>query len=114
MLKEEHLATQARWLALRSERTVALEPVHLTPDKITAELEEDLIHVSDLIRTLREGVILEPVPEMPHEITFSVDGPMKNFWIKLLYSREDPMLLEKVHIIGVSGRGGETRYVNVD
>ena len=86
--------------------------IHVRP--FVPEYEEDLIYREELIQTLSQGVMLEPVTEMPHTATFSVDGPMKNFWIKLLYSREDPMLLEKVHIVGVSGRGGETKYVNVD
>ena len=114
MLKQETLATRAYPQALKTGEPVALDPVELTGEQVTAEFEEDLADRGELIETLRQGPVLHPVPEMPQATTFSIDGPTKNFWIKLFYSPEDPSRIGRVHIMGVSRRGSPLQPLSVD
>lgn len=102
MLREE-LAPRTYLRVLKSDEPVALDPLQLTSEQITAELEEDLAERSELIDALRQGPILHPVPEMPQTTAFSVDGSTKNFWIKLFYSNAEPSRIERVHIMGAPG-----------
>jgi hypothetical protein len=114
MLKQEVVTARTYPRVLGSETTITLDPLQLIPEQITAEFEEDLTDRTELIETLRQGSILHPVPEMPQATTFSVNGPTKNFWIKVFYSSTDPTRIERVHIMGVSRRGSEIKHINVD
>jgi hypothetical protein len=114
MLQEKHLSSQAQLPALKSDEAVTLGPITLTASQITAEFQEDLAHMSELIETLQQGSVLCPVPEAPHATTFSLDGPTRNFWVKLSHLREDPSRIERVHLIGVSRRGSGTKHIDLD
>ncbi len=114
MLQEKNLAGRIQSLALKSEETVELPPIQLTSAQVTAEFEEDLIDGPELIATLQQGIVLHPVRESRHETIFSVDGPTKNFWIKVLHSHGDVSSIERVHIIGVTRRGSETKHIELD
>ena len=114
MLKRKYAPTGICSRPLKSEEPVRFDPVQLAPEQITAEFGEDLTHREELIDALRQGAVLHPVSEMPRASTFSVDGPTKNFWIKLFYSGEDSGRIERVHIVGVSRRGSDVKHINVD
>ncbi len=114
MLQEENLAGRIQSLALKSEETVELPPIQLTSAQVTAEFEEDLVDRPELIATLQRGSVLDPVRESRHETIFSVDGPTKNFWTKVLHSHGDVSRIERVHIIGVTRRGSETKHIELD
>ena len=114
MLQEKNLAGRIQSLALKSEETVKLLPIQLTSAQVTAEFEEDLVDRPELIATLQRGSVLDPVRESRHETIFSVDGPTMNFWIKVLHSRGDVSRIERVHIIGVTRRGSETKHIEFD
>lgn len=114
MLQEKHLASQAQLPALQSDETVTLGPIALTSAQITAEFAEDLAYLAELIATLQQGSVLCPVPEAPHGTTFSLDGPTRNFWIKLFHLREDPSRIERVHLMGVSSLGSGTKHIDLD
>ena len=114
MLQEKNLAGRIQSLALKSEEPVALTPTELTSAQVTAEFEEDLIDRPELIATLQQGTVLHPVPEARQGTIFSLDGPTKNFWIKVLHSRGDVSRIERVHIIGVTRRGSETKHIELD
>lgn len=68
----------------------------------------------ELIETLRQGSVLCPVPEASHGTTFSLDGPTRNFWIKLFHLPEDPRRIERIHLMGVSRRGTGTKHIDLD
>ncbi len=114
MLQEKDLASTIHSLALKSKDAIPLPPIELTSAQVTAEFEEDLVDQPELIATLRQGTVLNPVREAAHENIFSVDGPTKNFWIKLLHSRGDVNRIERVHIIGVTRRGSQTQHIELD
>jgi len=114
MLQEKDLAGRIQSLALKSEETVELPPIQLTSAQITAEFEEDLVDRSELMATLERGSVLNPVRESPQENIFSVDGPTKNFWIKVLHSRGDVSRIERVHIIGVTRRDSKIQHIELN
>ena len=114
MLQEQNLASRIHSPTLKSEAPVALPPIELTSAQVTAEFEEDLIDRPELIATLQQGTVLYPVREAGQGTIFSVDGPTKNFWIKVLHSRGDVSRIERVHIIGVARRGSKTQHTELD
>ena len=114
MLQEKNLADRIQSLALRSEETVELPSIQLTSAQVTAEFEEDLVDRPELIETLQQVTVLHPVREAGQGTIFSVDGPTKNFWIKVLHSHGDVSRIERVHIIGVTRRGSETKHLELD
>ncbi len=114
MLQEKDLASRIHSPTLKSEAPVALPPIELTSAQVTAEFEEDLIDRPELIATLQQGTVLHPVPEAGQGTIFSVDGPTKNFWIKLRHSRGDVSHIERVHIIGVTRRGSVTQHIELE
>ena len=114
MLQEKNLAGRIQSLTLKSEETVKLPPIQLTSAQVTAEFEDDLVDRPELIATLQRGSVLDPVRESRHETIFSLDGPTKNFWIKVLHSRGDVSRIERVHIIGVTRRGSKTQHIELD
>src|SRR5207237_7668610 len=114
MLQEKNLAGRIQSLALKSEETVEFPPIQLTSAQVTAEFEEDLVDRAELIAILQRGSVLDPVRESRQQTIFSVDGPTKNFWIKVLHSRGDVSRIERVHIIGVTRRGSKTQHTELD
>ena len=114
MLQEKDLAGRIQSLALKSGETVELPPIELTSAQITAEFEEDLVDRAELIVTLQRGGVLDPVRESRQGTIFSVEGPTKNFSIKVLHSRGDLSRIERVHIIGVTRRGSKTQHIELD
>ena len=114
MLQEKDLVGRIHSPTLKSEAPVALPPIELTSAQVTAEFEEDLIDRPELMATLQQGTVLHPVREAGQGTIFSVDGPTKNFWIKVLHSRGDVSRIERVHIIGVARRGSKTQHIELD
>ena len=114
MLQEQNLASRIHSPALKSEAPVALPPIELTSAQVTAEFEEDLVDRPELIATLLQGTVLNPVREARQATIFSLDGPTKNFWVKVLHSRGDVSRIERVHIIGVTRRGSKTQHIELD
>ena len=76
---------------LESEDPVELPPAEIDDKAVLVQFEKFKPHIPELLETLRQGTIAEPVPVMIDGSTFAVHGPTKTFWVKLWHAAGSDM-----------------------
>ena len=71
---------------LESEDPVELPPAELDDKSVLVQFEQFKQFIPELLVTLREGTVAEPVPVMVDGSTFAIHGPTRTFWVKLWHA----------------------------
>jgi len=90
VVKKRNQQTETR-LLLESEDPVELPPAEIDAGAILVQFEKFKPYLPELLETLREGTIAEPVPVMIDGSTFAVHGPTRTFWVKLWHAAGSEM-----------------------
>lgn len=85
VVKKRNQQTETR-LLLESSEPVELPPASIEEGAVLVQFEKFKPFISELVETLREGTIADPVPVMLDGSTFAVHGPTKTFWVKLWHA----------------------------
>ena len=90
VVKKRNQQTETR-LLLEGGEPVELPPAEVDERAVLVQFDQFKPFVSELIETLREGTIAEPVPVMLDGSTFAVHGPTRTFWVKLWHAAGSDM-----------------------
>jgi len=71
---------------LESEDPVELPPAEIDDRSVLVQFEQFKPFIPELLETLREGTVAEPVPVMIDGSTFAIHGPTRTFWVKLWHA----------------------------
>lgn len=85
VVKKRNQQTETR-LLLESSDPVELPPAQIEDTAVLVQFDKFKPFVSELIATLREGTVAEPVPVMLDGSTFAIHGPTRTFWVKLWHA----------------------------
>lgn len=85
VVKKRNQQTETR-LLLESEDPVELPPAEIDEQAVLVQFDKFKPYIPELLETLREGTIAEPVPVMIDGSTFAIHGPTRTFWVKLWHA----------------------------
>jgi len=85
VVKKRNQQTETR-LLLESEDPVELPPAEIDDRSVLVQFEQFKPFIPELLETLREGTVAEPVPVMIDGSTFAIHGPTRTFWVKLWHA----------------------------
>ena len=76
---------------LESEDPVELPPAEIGDASVLVQFEQFKPFIPELLETLREGTVAEPVPVMIDGSTFAIHGLTRTFWVKLWHAAGSEM-----------------------
>ena len=85
VVKKRNQQTETR-LLLESIEPVELPPAEIADQSILVQFEKFKPYVPELLETLRNGTVAEPVPVMLDGSTFAIHGPTRTFWVKIWHA----------------------------
>jgi len=85
IVKKRNEQTETR-LLLESAEPVDLPPAEIADNAVLVQFEKFKQFIPELLESLRNGTIAEPVPVMLDGSTFAVHGPTRTFWVKLWHA----------------------------
>jgi hypothetical protein len=85
IVKKRNEQTETR-LLLESGEPVDLPPAEIADNAVLVQFEKFKPFIPELLESLRNGTIAEPVPVMLDGSTFAVHGPTRTFWVKLWHA----------------------------
>ncbi len=85
VVKKRNQQTETR-LLLESPDPVELPPAEIDDKAVLVQFEKFKPFTPELLATLREGTVAEPVPVMIDGSTFAVHGATRTFWVKLWHA----------------------------
>src|SRR5215207_7588556 len=98
VVKKRNQQTETR-LLLEGDDPVELPPAEVAESAVVLQFETLRLYVPELLKELREGTLVEPVPVMLDGSTFVVHGETRSFWVKLWHSSPERTRVERVQII---------------
>ena len=98
VVKKRNQQTETR-LLLEGDDPVELPPAEVAESAVVLQFETLRQYVPELLKELREGTLVEPVPVMLDGSTFVVHGETRSFWVKLWHSSPERTRVERVQII---------------
>src|SRR5881397_1776244 len=90
IVKKRNEQTETR-LLLESAEPVDLPPAEIDDKSILVQVEKFKPFIPELLDTLRNGTIAEPVPVMLDGSTFAIHGPTRTFWVKIWHAAGSEM-----------------------
>ena len=90
VVKKRNQQTETR-LLLESSEPVELPPAEIDDAAVLVQFEKFKPFISELLETLRQGTIAEPVPVMIDGSTFAIHGATRTFWVKLWHAAGSDM-----------------------
>jgi len=85
VVKKRNQQTETR-LLLESIEPVELPPAEIADQSVLVQFEKFKPYVPELLETLRNGTVAEPVPVMLDGSTFAIHGPSRTFWVKIWHA----------------------------
>jgi hypothetical protein len=85
VVKKRNQQTETR-LLLESVEPVELPPAEIADQAILVQFEKFKPYVPELLETLRNGAVAEPVPVMLDGSTFAIHGQTRTFWVKIWHA----------------------------
>jgi len=85
IVKKRNEQTETR-LLLELAEPVDLPPAEIADNAVLVQFEKFKPFIPELLESLRNGTIAEPVPVMLDGSTFAVHGPTRTFWVKLWHA----------------------------
>ncbi len=85
IVKKRNEQTESR-LLLESGEPVDLPPAEIADSSVLVQFEKFKPFVPELLETLREGTLAEPVPVMLDGSTFAIHTASRTFWVKLWHA----------------------------
>jgi hypothetical protein len=99
IVKKRNEQTETR-LLLESAEPVDLPPAEIDDKAILVQFEKFKPFIPELLDTLRNGTVAEPVPVMLDGSTFAIHGPTRTFWVKLWHAAGSTMTrIDRAQII---------------
>ena len=90
IVKKRNEQTETR-LLLESTDPVELPPAEIDDKSILVQFDKFKPFIPELLETLRNGAIAEPVPVMLDGSTFAIHGATRTFWVKLWHAAGSDM-----------------------
>lgn len=85
---------------LESPDPVDLPPASVADNAVLVQFEKFEPFIPELLQTLREGSVAEPVPVMLDGSTFAVHGQTRTFWVKIWHAAGSEMrTIDRVQVI---------------
>src|ERR1041385_5299916 len=85
VVKKRNEQTETR-LLLESEDPVELPPAEMDDSAVLVQFDKFKPYIPELLKTLREGTVAEPVSVMLDGSTFAIHGTTRTFWVKLWHA----------------------------
>jgi hypothetical protein len=85
IVKKRNEQTESR-LLLESTDPVELPPAEVDDKHVLVQFEKFKPFIPELLESLRNGTIAEPVPVMLDGSTFAIHGTTRTFWVKLWHA----------------------------
>ncbi|MDT4969054.1 MAG: hypothetical protein QOJ64_3791 [Acidobacteriota bacterium] len=99
VVKKRNLQTETR-LLLEGDEPIELPPAEIDEAGVIVQFEKFKPYIPELIETLREGTIAEPVPVMLDGSTFAVHTATRTFWVKLWHTAASELKkIERAQVI---------------
>lgn len=99
VVKKRNQQTETR-LLLESPDPVDLPPASVADNAVLVQFEKFEPFIPELLQTLREGSVAEPVPVMLDGSTFAVHGQTRTFWVKIWHAAGSEMrTIDRVQVI---------------
>ena len=99
VVKKRNQQTETR-LLLESDDPVELPPATIEDGAVIVQFDKFKPYVPELLKALRAGTLVEPVPVMLDGSTFSVHTETRTFWIKLWHAASSEMTrIERAQVI---------------
>src|SRR5215211_5838774 len=90
VVKKRNQQTETR-LLLESPDPVELPPAEMDDSAVLVQFDKFKPFIPELLETLRQGTVAEPVPVMIDGSTFAIHGATRTFWIKLWHAAGSDM-----------------------
>jgi len=99
VVKKRNQQTETR-LLLESADPVQLPPASIADSAVLVQFEKFKPFIPELLQTLRDGSVADPVPVMLDGSTFAVHGPTRTFWVKIWHAAGSEMqTIDRVQVI---------------
>ena len=98
IVKKRNEQTESR-LLLESSDPVDLPPAEIEEDALVVQFDTARPFLPELLETLREGVVAEPVPVMLDGSTFAIHTASRTFWVKLWHASPDLTRIERAQVL---------------
>ena len=99
VVKKRNLQTETR-LLLEGDEPIELPPAEMDEAGVIVQFEKFKPYIPELIETLREGTVAEPVPVMLDGSTFAVHTATRTFWVKLWHTAASELTkIERAQVI---------------
>jgi hypothetical protein len=99
VVKKRNQQTETR-LLLESPDPVDLPPASVADNAVLVQFEKFKPFIPELLQTLREGSVADPVPVMLDGSTFAVHGQTRTFWVKIWHAAgSDMRTIDRVQVI---------------
>ena len=85
IVKKRNEQTETR-LLLESTDPVELPPAEIDEKSVLVQFDKFKPFVPELLESLRNGTVAEPVPVMLDGSTFAIHGTTRTFWVKLWHA----------------------------
>src|SRR5215218_2314419 len=85
VVKKRNQQTETR-LLLESSEPVELPPAEIDDAAVLVQFDKFKPFIPELLETLRQGTVAEPVPVMIDGSTFAIHGSTRTFWVKLWHA----------------------------
>jgi hypothetical protein len=85
IVKKRNEQTETR-LLLESTDPVELPPAEIDDKAVLVQFEKFKPFIPELLESLRNGTIADPVPVMLDGSTFAIHGTTRTFWVKLWHA----------------------------
>ena len=99
VVKKRNQQTETR-LLLESSDPVELPPAEIDDAAVLVQFDKFKPFIPELLETLRQGTVAEPVPVMIDGSTFAIHGPTRTFWVKLWHAAGSEMMrIDRAQVI---------------
>jgi hypothetical protein len=85
IVKKRNEQTETR-LLLESTDPVELPPAEIEDKSVLVQFDKFKPFIPELLESLRNGTIADPVPVMLDGSTFAIHGTTRTFWVKLWHA----------------------------
>jgi hypothetical protein len=85
IVKKRNEQTETR-LLLESTDPVELPPAEIDDKSVLVQFDKFRPFIPELLESLRNGTIADPVPVMLDGSTFAIHGTTRTFWVKLWHA----------------------------
>jgi hypothetical protein len=99
VVKKRNQQTETR-LLLESIEPVELPPAEIDDAAVLVQFEKFKPFIPELLESLRQGTVAEPVPVMIDGSTFAIHGATRTFWVKLWHAAgSDRTKIDRAQVI---------------